>query len=202
MTGIDLTIEAFLIRHRGFAILVDNRGNVLQIDLPGRSIQKQIFPVTNAIQWVLKQISLLLLKSNFKERLKTQRHVSRYGLNFSYLNLISPRLKGRVDFQCCEADFIARSQLDSAERYHIIRAANILNRSYFNDSQLLAGIRNLKARLCDRGLLIINRTNEYGANNATVFRLNEGGELLAVGRLGKGSEIEHLALTGVPGTTS
>ena len=77
-------------------------------------------------------------------------------------------------------------------RFDIARAANLLNRSYFDLSRLRGMIDNLKSyvRRPD-GLLVINRTHEDGTNHGTIFRLDTG-EVQVVERVGGGSEIELL----------
>jgi hypothetical protein len=79
--------------------------------------------------------------------------------------------------------------------FHVVRAANILNKGYFSDEALLGMIANLRARLQAGGLLAVCRTTNDGINLATVFRLVETGRLDIVARLGAGSEVESLALS-------
>lgn len=75
--------------------------------------------------------------------------------------------------------------------FDALRAANILNRSYFEDPQLSVAVMNLKRRLRPYGLLIICRSEANGRNNATVFR-KDGESLTPIARLGDGSEVEPL----------
>ena len=81
-------------------------------------------------------------------------------------------------------------------RFDVIRAANILNRCYFNRDQLRCAVANLKERLSGPGSrLIVNRTlTEDGSNHATMFRLTEARHFDAEVRLGQGSEIEDVVL--------
>ena len=76
----------------------------------------------------------------------------------------------------------------------VIRTMNILNLSYFPEGQLVAGARAVYDSLRPGGLWIVGRTlEEDNSNHATFFRRQpDGWEVL--GRIGKGSEIEHLAL--------
>jgi hypothetical protein len=84
-----------------------------------------------------------------------------------------------------------------ADRFHAIRAANILNRSYFSDETLRTMVANVRTRLAPQGILAICRTHDDGVNHGTVFRLNEARELEVISRIGTGSEIEDL-VTALP----
>ncbi len=75
--------------------------------------------------------------------------------------------------------------------WDVIRVANILNRSYFSEDKLRAGIRQLAGSLNDQGLLAICRTDITTGNHATVFR-RVNGEMTPVAELGEGSEIKEL----------
>jgi hypothetical protein len=194
MTGSDLTIDAFLIDCKGFGILVDSRSNVLQIDCPTRSIQKHDSVSIDAIRSGLKKIVSLLLTSQFKGQLKKVRSIDMYGLKFHYISFISQPLQKKANFLCVEEDFISNSSAQLfPKQWHVIRAANILNKSYFSDHELIQGVQNLRKRLVTNGLLIINRTHD-GINNATIFRLCTEGKFEVVDRLRAGSEIEALVM--------
>jgi hypothetical protein len=77
------------------------------------------------------------------------------------------------------------------ERFHVIRAANILNLSYFDPITIAAMLFSLKTRLLPSGLLIVCRT--FAAeNHGTIFR-KTGDSLSILARIGKGSEVESIA---------
>ena len=82
----------------------------------------------------------------------------------------------------------------------VIRTMNIFNKAYFSDQQLAAGVRAIHDSLKPGGLWIVGRTlEEVFANHATFLRRRNGGwEVL--GRIGEGSEMEHLAMTGLTGS--
>ena len=77
---------------------------------------------------------------------------------------------------------------------HMLRTMNILNRDYFSDEQLTAGVKAAFDSLHPGGLWIVGRTLEEDFTNHVTFlrRLENGWEVLA--RIGKGSDIENLAL--------
>jgi hypothetical protein len=55
-------------------------------------------------------------------------------------------------------------------------------------------ISNLKMRLSKHGLLIVCRTKADRSNHGTIFQL-QGDSFTALGRIGDGSEVEHLVNT-------
>src|SRR6185437_1446750 len=86
-----------------------------------------------------------------------------------------------------------------ARRFHVLRAANILNLAYFDRPTLERMLVNLRGRLLPGGLLIVCRTHEAGVNNASVFTLGGDGRLTLTARLNQGSEITDLVLQLPPG---
>jgi chemotaxis methyl-accepting protein methylase len=80
------------------------------------------------------------------------------------------------------------------KRFHVLRAANILNIAYFDVPTLERMVSNLRARLLPGGLFIVCRTDEAGVNNASVFTLGDDGRFVATARLNEGSEIAELVL--------
>ena len=74
-------------------------------------------------------------------------------------------------------------------RFHVIRAANILNNAYFSPDRLRVMARGLVEKLHQGGLLIVSRTQVDGSNDATIFRF-DGCGVQVIERLGRGSEIE------------
>src|SRR4051812_22865832 len=92
-----------------------------------------------------------------------------------------------------EDDIFADNPPHFVGRFDAIRAANVLNRDYFDAGELAQAAANLKGRLAGLGArLIVNRTLHDGANNATMFRLAETGGLEVEARFGGGSEIEEI----------
>jgi hypothetical protein len=104
--------------------------------------------------------------------------------------LVSPRVHDLPAITVIEDDIFSERQ-ELTARFHALRAANILNRGYFDDAQLTRALANLRRRLRPGGLLVVCRTHEDGTNHGTAFRLGHN-ECAAVGRVGDGSEIEDL----------
>jgi hypothetical protein len=106
--------------------------------------------------------------------------------------LVSPRLQSHSAVTVVEDDIFAR-RAALAGRFHAVRAANILNRVYFDDVRLTRAVANLRERLRADGLLIVCRTHPDGTNHGTVFRAGTVG-FDVVARIGDGSEIEGLVV--------
>jgi hypothetical protein len=107
-----------------------------------------------------------------------------------HVELVSPELRKNPAITIV-ADDIFDVRPEMAGRFHALRAANILNRVYFDDDRLHAAIGNLRDRLRPRGLLIVCRTHQDGSNHGTIFRLDTA-RCSVVARIGQGSEIEDL----------
>ena len=77
---------------------------------------------------------------------------------------------------------------------HVLRTMNIFNKSYFSPEQLAEGANAAFHSIKPGGIWILGRTLEEDlSNHATFFRrLDHGWEVLE--RIGKGSDIEDLAL--------
>jgi hypothetical protein len=78
-----------------------------------------------------------------------------------------------------------------------VRAANILNRAYFDAATLERMLTNLRGRLRPDGLLIVCRTSDAGINNASVFTLEEDGSFRTLATLNEGSEVAGI-VTSMP----
>ncbi len=77
---------------------------------------------------------------------------------------------------------------------HVLRTMNILNASYFSTDQLVRGINAAFHSLQSGGIWIVGRTLEQDlTNHVTLLRKQQGGWIV-LARLGRGSEIEELAL--------
>ena len=79
--------------------------------------------------------------------------------------------------------------------FDLVRTANILNRNYFSDQDILRAIENIRSYLRKSGgLFLVTRTNASQKNAGTLFELDSRGSFKVLARVGKGSEIERLVL--------
>jgi len=202
MTAGDITTKGFLISiNEDLHVLVDDTGYPLQFDIHGTPVPNPPRRRFGTIYFLQLRLIRKTLAKHFSE-LRTAcgdapheeqgAFVKRHGIKCRPVALVSPRLKPSPTLEVTDDDILSNTKL--AGRFHVLRAANILNRSYFDEETLKAILRNLRARLMSGGLLIVCRTNEQDVNNATVFTLNEAGRFEATARLGEGSEVESLVL--------
>lgn len=199
MTAGDLTAEAFLIsRGRHLHALADANGYALQYEVFGRALPsppRRIDRYLNAALWLMRRTlaaRFASLRAASCEAAKDE-VVGDGGVMCRRVALVSAQLRARRDLEVVEDDIL--SGVWRGRRSHVVRAANILNRSYFDEPSLRRALSNLRARLLPGGLLVVCRTDdETATNHATVFSLRDDGTLTVVSRLGGGSEVEELAL--------
>jgi len=182
--GTDIAINAWIVRIApGIRVLVDSRDRPLQYELFGiglRAWNRRLDYVTG-----------------YRLLTRLARHFVHTGsnLNRQAVKLISRRTNAaRAVLEIVEGDLSVPNQ-SFKKRFDIIRAANILNRGYFDPEKLLGMIGNLKDYARGPGsLIVVNRTHDDGINHGTVFETTPDGGLRAVERIGSGSEIEGLML--------
>jgi hypothetical protein len=179
MTGTDLTIDAYLYSYSQFALLFDAKGNLMHFDLFGSG-------------WPPYQhgIHFHFFRQLFARSVIGCASALRRGVERTHVQLLSRRLAANCSFKTVEDDLNGPSPQSFQSAFHVIRAANVLNLSYFPESSLRVMLANLKGRLKENGVLIVCRTSGT-INNGTVFRLSSS-QLVPVERIGAGSEIEPL----------
>ena len=157
-------------------VLVDRNGNVLLAEVLGRAVDASGATTRSALV-------LPVLKA-------AARRAGLLHLPARPVELVSGRVRACPAIEVVEDDiFVARPELRG--RFHAVRAANILNEGYFDDTQLLAAVAGLRERLRPHGLLIVCRTHEDGSNHGSFFQADDVGWTV-VDRIGGGSEIERL----------
>ncbi len=94
--------------------------------------------------------------------------------------------------QVKQIDFDILAPLDGAtQKYDYIRCMNLLNRSYFDEADLLAGLGNLVATLDENGVLQVGRSDESEGNNVSFFQ-RKGDRLDLVEQVRSGTEIADI----------
>jgi len=179
-------------------ILLDSNQYPLQFDFLGRSIpssSSSLMP--SAIQLVARTGSSILLKIIKLLHLSRIINVGNpHGFHTKKITLVTKRLLNNPDFILHEENILTPTPKELLNTFNILRAANILNLSYFDEKTLASMILNLKSRLKTNGLFVICRTSETktGSNNGTIFKKLDNGELEVIDRVGAGSEIEDIVL--------
>lgn len=179
IVGSDLYVDVLHLPGKTIDILFDKELNVIHLGLWGSGVHPRVLKI-------LRSSGLNVLIRAFMKS----------GVSVQPLSLVSKAVR---NVSVIEED-LENSDTWDVERFHVIRAANILNLVYFSEDRLRKMIGLLTQRLRAGGLLIVCRTHHDGTNHASVFRF-DGDVLTVLGRLGNGSEIEHLASSIVPRNT-
>jgi hypothetical protein len=193
----DAVVDAFLISVGRLRALTDRTGHLMQLDVAGRAVRT---PPPRRRDRVLYLPHILLMKTAARlfnldasgGSTAQQAIQSRLGVTCQPLTLTSPSLAQMPRLRAVEDDILLNTSY--SRRFHVLRAANILNLAYFDSATLQRMLVNLRRRLVPGGLLIVCRTNEVGINNASVFSLGDDGRLSLTARLHQGSEIADLVL--------
>lgn len=179
----DLVMDGRLFRWGGCELLIDSSDEVLQVAIGRLSRGRPHEPsasrrrafLDKAMQW-------------------TGRIVQALPLRPVQIPIVSKVLARRPDVNFCEADVFSFVS-DWDRGFWLVRAANILNLDYFSAAQLRSALRCLIQYVQCDGILVLNRTIEPDrANHGTIFRRDAQGQLHVLCRIGRGSEIEALAL--------
>ncbi|MBD9640967.1 ATP-binding protein [Ensifer sp. ENS07] len=188
ITATDLFIDAHIVELApGVRVLADPEGWPLQYDVAGLAIR----PWIRRLDYVsLAFIPRHLAKSMLQPRLRA---LIRSGRS-EPVQMITRSLSRDDSIAFVEDDIMRRSP-DFAGRFDLVRAANILNRSYFSAAQIRSAVSNIRSYLSGAGsLLIVTRTNEKGENGGTLFEVGADGTFTVLMRVGSGSEVEDLIL--------
>ncbi len=177
---------------------VDEAGRPWQFEVNGKAFDYppdkrtllRYFP-----QFLVLRLGIRLFFASLREASRKQGHrpVQRSCFFCHPLPLVNTRLRQLPNVRIIEDDVCLRNPaLD--QQFHVLRAANILNKCYFDDATITAILLNLRSRLQKGGVFVVCRSDEQGKNNGTVFRLDPPGTFSTLARIGAGSEIENLVL--------
>lgn len=184
MLATDMIVKASLLTMGPLAAVVDAEQRFLHIDMAGIGMLTNV----NSIRQPLVAVRTALFSILFR--------ITDGRLRRQTIELVSRRFAANGRIPMVEDDLLAPNEIKFVRAFHVVRAANILNLSYFSKPEIERVLFNLKERLVDGGLLIICRS-ELNINNGTIFRL-EGKNLVPVRQIGCGSEIEEFARTTSP----
>jgi hypothetical protein len=181
-------LEAELVEdanHRGFVF--DPAGNVLRVELDSGSLP---WPPMRADPIFLPlrtaRAALYLRRS-----LTRARHARRDGMDGYQVTRI-PLTTGSAEGVrglSFEQEAIDEPQVPGV--FDVVRAANILNLSYFRDTDLVRMIRAILKRVAADGFLLVLRTGADGINRGTMYHRSHDG-LAVLEHLNGGSEVQTL----------
>jgi len=194
----DLSVTAYLITYNpSFRVLVDRHGWPLQFEIFGVPVAARPtkFDVATG-RAVLTAVSQVLHRtwSRKLDLANLDKEVpSEAKAEVQRVTMLSRRALARPDIRYFDDDICGPNAAELKGRFDAIRAANILQYGYFDESTLRTIVANLKDRLRGPGSwLIICRTHPDGTNNGTIFRLEQDGRFAVKARVGQGSEIEQI----------
>jgi len=181
MTAIDLAVHARLFKIPGGYVMTDSADRPLQYEIAGRCIQQ--YKGEGGAGSVARRIVLAGLGRSFR-LLKPMARLR------SEFDLLAREVRRSDAIEVLECDLMRARQLGRS--FDCIRAANVLNRRYFDDAFLARALKELAACLNEGGLLAVVRSeDETSTNRGSIYRLEQGAfEVLAT--LNDGSEIDDL----------
>ena len=179
-------------------ILLDSNNYPLQFDLLNRSIpssSSSLIPsIIQSIFRAISSISLNIIQSLHMSKLINIGNPN--GSDVRNITLVTKQLINNPDFTLLEESISTPTPENLLNKFNVLRAANILNKSYFDDTTLTNMVINLKSRLKTNGLIVVCRTcdEKDGTNTSTTFKKTDNGNLEILERIGSGSEIENLIM--------
>jgi hypothetical protein len=203
MTAGDIGIRAYLLELGwNLSVLVDQNGYPLQYEIFGHAVPnppaRRMLPVY--LPWIMYLKATVRRHFVRARAVRPADGVARFGQSLwcRALTLVSPRLLVNNQIELIEDDILANRTIHDC--FHVIRAANILNRSYFDEPTIIDISTNLGQRLVEGGLLVVCRTSDdrdekepvTTLNNGSIFRRGGNKGFSVVSRIGRGSEVEDL----------
>lgn len=189
--GTDLSSEAYLIRvFPGCFALLDDTGYPLRYD---------IFKFTMK-PWVVSRDygnGLFILRKcvNVAFGHRARKMMAKFNsTGVRRVALITPMLRDHPDV-VVQKDDITRYNCMFDGKFNFIRAANVLNKGYFNDAALMSIVDNIRRYLAKpKATLLVIRTHADGVNHGTLFDIEQDGGCRIKQRFGRGSEVEEIVL--------
>ena len=187
--GTDLALDADYVEREGeSAMLFDSAGRLLQVEIGNWASPWRWRPRDRAVRPALLARARRLVARE-QDLFLRARHEATPGLRSTRLALLASSAMQAINVRFEEEDILAPRNMGP---FHIIRAANILNRAYFSEVMLVRMLDALRARLAEGGLMLVLRTHgSPPVQHGTLVRRN-GVRLEIVTRMGEGSEIEAL----------
>jgi hypothetical protein len=187
VVGSDRSIDGFLVRLNRFLwVLADEHGGPLQYDLAGVAIRpwrRRLDYVTG--YWVPSALLNLLYGGRYQRRVLDRIG----GSDAERVRLLTRRATSR-GLTFLPDDILEEPSSELRGRFHVLRAANLVNRAYFSDAQIRVIVRQITARLIGPGALVcVCRTPSSGQVDGSIFVYRGAGEYDTLADIGRGSEV-------------
>jgi hypothetical protein len=195
LEAVDLMVRGILVGLReGVDVLADTTGRPLLIDLNGEWIpcppgKRHLIRHFFSLLIIRGVLHLIASRASGHATNRETREEKRW-FTVSLVPLVYSELRHHSRVSVSEGNLLERASLPT--NLHVIRAANVLNPRHFKEDQLSTIFRNLSNALCEGGILIVCKTNDWGQSEGTVFKLNKKGLFEVVERINDGSEVEEL----------
>lgn len=185
LTASDLSIHAVLSRLAGgLEVLCDSNGHILQLARPPLVKGRPHDPFTSLFRAAL-QGSIVFLETLIRIGILHCR-------DSKEITLVSPRLLNRPEITIVQYD-LNDDKPEWHAQFDVVRAANILNDSYFSPPILRRMFTHLSSYVRPNGFLVLSRTmDDDNSTHGTIFTPMGDGKLSVVCRIGEGSELEYL----------
>ncbi len=196
MIATDACVDAQLVSYgRFFHVLVDSTGYPLQYELLGLAFRGEAQSRKGRRGFGLPYLVCRLIHGIakvFEPSLERRASSGDGGATYQRrrVRMVTHRLLESNHIVMTEENLFEAPT--SSDRFDVIRAANILNESYFSPDDLRRAFRALTARLGIGGLLIVARDVPEGPLEGTILKLQPDGDLQVIARLNGGSEIERV----------
>ncbi len=192
MTGGDIAMDVNMISFtRSINVLVGQQGKVFQFDLFGWPLPNSPMRIRGKLFKTLNMLLNFLIRTKLIKNRRNQNGGLEFLSNLLFkvkpLKLISNKVRNVKNLKLIEDD-IQNDDPEHHSKFDIIRAANILNKQFFDNEILRKMVANLRKKLKPGGILIICRTIA-DENHATIFKLTDENQFQALETLGQGSEI-------------
>jgi hypothetical protein len=185
ITATDLSIYASIVHlSKDVRVLIDSSGDILQYDIGGFAVR----PWRRRLD---RFSGMGVVKSAIERRYAAaaREALAKGAAGIDRVALINPRLAAIKDIELREDDLLKHNP-EFVRRFDFIRAANILNREYFDEPTLTRAICSLMSYLTGPGaLLLIARTSDSAGHHGAFYELGGDGRLNALRTIGSGSEL-------------
>ena len=189
ITGIDLSIGGVLVSFGNrLHTVLDHKNRPLLYEIDGRWVSNRPLQICrHLLQVAFVKFALFL----WARKGAAVQRILRMPTRSRAVSLVTPKLLSHPRVTIKEGDILTESSLQGT--FHVIRAANILNRAYFDDDVLADMMRHFRSHLIENGIFVICDTDK-DINRATVFKLKEDKQFAVLSTMNGGSGLEELIL--------
>ena len=190
VTGTDISIDGRLVKaYPGIHVLTDETGHPLQYDVMGRVVRpwgRRADYATGMV--VVRAVANAWLGGRAKKLVQAGKP------DADPVQLISPRARDNPDVRIERNDIFVDTPA-YRDRFDFVRAANILNRGYFEEADLRRAIANILGYMRGAGAYLLIVRSTKGRHVGTLFQVSPDGRYMnVVDRSCGGSEVEWLVL--------